>query len=197
MGMAFALKDRKALEDEQSDDTTDEKQQYRVGLLYLCKVESTDEQRYTYSESKWIVMRRTEVLLVHQQDGCSCYQTDDGRTKPRKDILHNLGILMGYQIAADENHDDEWKPHDGKRSQDRTQPRCPDGIALMQTGGITHVGGAVDADRTRSRLADSHNIRKLSIGEPVVLHHRLVVDERKHRISTTKIKCTNLGKYAK
>ena len=65
---------------------------------------------------------------------------------------------MGYQIAADENHDDEWKPHDGKRSQDGTQPGCPDGIALMQTGGITHVGGAVDADRTRSRLADSHNI---------------------------------------
>ena len=56
MGMAFALKDRKALEDEQSDDATDEKQQYRIGLLYLCKVESTYEQRYTFSESKWVVV---------------------------------------------------------------------------------------------------------------------------------------------
>ena len=40
-------------------------------------------------------------------------------------------------------------------------------------------------------------IRKLGIGEPMVLYYGFVVDERKHRISSTKIKCTNLGKYDK
>ncbi len=84
-------------------------------------------------------------------------------------------------------------------SEAKTEPRpgCPGRITVVKAGGITYVGGTVDADRSRCRLADSHNIRKLGIGKPMVLHYRLVVDERKHRISTTKIKCTNLGKYQK
>ena len=104
---------------------------------------------------------------------------------------------MSHQITADENHDDEWQPHDGEGCQEGTQPGCPGRITGMKTGGIAHVCGAVDADRTWSRLADSYDIRKLGIGEPMVLYYGFVVDERQHRISTTKIKCTNLGKYDK
>ena len=98
---------------------------------------------------------------------------------------------------ADENHDDEWQPHDGKGCQEGAQPGCPDRITRMETGGVAYIGGAVDADRTRSRLADSHDIRKLGIGEPMVLYYSFVMDERQHRISSTKIKCTNFGKYDK
>ena len=32
---------------------------------------------------------------------------------------------------------------------------------VVKAGGITYVGGTVDADRSRCRLADSHNIRSV------------------------------------
>lgn len=165
------------LEDKQPDDSADEKQQNWIRFPHFRKVECTQEQCYAGSESKRIFCWRSEILLIHQEHSCCCNQSDDGRAKACEDILHDLGILMGYQIAADENHDDEWQPHDGKGCQEGARPGCPGRITGMKTSGITHISGAVDADRTRSRLADSHDIRKLGVGEPMVLYYCFVVDE--------------------
>ena len=138
------------LEDKQPDNSTDEKQQNRICFLGFGEIEGTQKECYAGSESKWIVGWRTEILFIHQKYGCSSYQSDDRRTESGKDILHDLGILMGHQITADENHDDEGQPHDGEGCQEGTRPGCPGRITCMKTGSIAHVGGTVDADRSRS-----------------------------------------------
>ena len=130
------------LEDKQPDDSTDEKQQYRVCLFGLGEIEGTQEQCYAGTESKWIFCWRSKILLIHQEHSCCSNQSDDGRAKTGEDVLHNLGILMGYQITADENHDDEWQPHDGEGCQEGTRPGCPGRITGMKTSGITHISGA-------------------------------------------------------
>ena len=102
------------LEDEQSDDAASEEQQDRVRLLGSCQEEGGKEEHHAYAKGEWIFGRRAEVLLVHQEYGCGCYQSDDGRTQTREDIFHQLGILVSDEVAADENHHDERQPHDAQ-----------------------------------------------------------------------------------
>ena len=102
---------------------------------------------------------------------------------------------MGDEVAADENHDDERQPHNGEGCQDGPQACCPRRVSCVQTRGVAHIGGAGDANRTWGGLADGHDVCKLGIGEPMVLHYRLVMNERKHRVASAEIECTNLGKY--
>ena len=43
-------------------------------------------------------------------------------------------------------------------------------------------------------VAYSHNVGKFGIAQPLVLHHNLVVNERKHGVTATKIECPYLRK---
>ena len=65
----------------------------------------------------------------------------------------------------------------------------------MEHGGVTHVRGAVDADRPRGRLADGDDVGELGVGEPMVLDYSLVVDKREHGIATSEVEGAYLREY--
>ena len=66
------------------------------------------------------------------------------------------------------------------------RPGCPGRITGMKTGGIAHVCGAVDADRARSRLADSHDIRKLPARQPMITVDHFSLNQGNHGIASPK-----------
>ena len=48
-----------------------------------------------------------------------------------------------------------------------------------------------------ARLTDGNDVRKLRVGEPRILHHRLVVYERQHGVAATEVERANLREYNK
>ena len=84
---------------------------------------------------------------------------------------------MCDEITADENHDDERQPDDREGCQDGAKACCPLRITSMEHRCVAYIGGTVDADRTRSRLTNRHDVGKLGIGQPVVLDYCLIVNE--------------------
>ncbi len=56
-------------------------------------------------------------------------------------------------------------------------------VARILDGGIAAVGGGVDADGTRRHLRDGDDIGKLCRRQPVVVLHRLVLNQRQHAVS--------------
>ena len=65
-------------------------------------------------------------------------------------------------------------------------------MAGIGNGSITAVGSGVDADGAWCHLRDSDDIGKLSRREPVVGLHRLVLNQRKHTITSAKAEEANL-----
>ena len=57
----------------------------------------------------------------------------------------------------------------------------------MNHSRVTSVGGTVDADRTWRRLADGYDIREFIDCHPMMLVHDFVLNERQHRIATSKV----------
>ena len=67
------------------------------------------------------------------------------------------------------------------------------GVAQVQDRGVADIGRRIYAYRPRSALAYGHDVRELGIGEPGVLLHRLVLNEREHGITPAEIEYAYLG----
>ena len=76
---------------------------------------------------------------------------------------------MFEEHAADINHKEEGEPEHGDGGEDGAEDRRPFRIAVVDGSHITRIGGAVDADRSGSGLADCHDIGELGVAEPMVL----------------------------
>ena len=61
-------------------------------------------------------------------------------------------------------------------------------IACIGHGGITAIGGTIDADRAGCHLTDGHDICKLTGGHPMPMMDYLALNEREHAIAATKAK---------
>ena len=58
-------------------------------------------------------------------------------------------------------------------------------VGRMKLTMIAHIGGTVDAYRTRRHLRDGHYVRELLQGEPVMVGHHLILDEGQHGVTAS------------
>jgi hypothetical protein len=56
--------------------------------------------------------------------------------------------------------------------------------ASVDDGGISDVGGGIDANRTRCHLRDGNDIRELTHRHPMVVRDDLTLNHRDHGIAT-------------
>ena len=189
--------EHKHLEHKQTQHTTTQHNKYRVGLAVACQEERCGKERNADTETYRLVFRRAEVVFGHKQQRCGCYQAHNGWAQTGEHALHRLRVAVGYEVSRYEYHDDERQPDDGERRQHRSYHRHPLGIALVEHRRIAYVCSGVDADRTRRRLTDGNDVRKLRVCEPRILHNRLVVYERQHGVAATEVERANLREYNK
>ena len=64
----------------------------------------------------------------------------------------------------------------------------------MNDGRIAYVGGTVYANWPWCHLADSHDVGKLSFGDPCLFDYNLLLDKREHGIATSKVEQSDIGK---
>lgn len=181
----------------QSRKSADYKQKNGVNLIQPHTHKSEAKNQHTRDEGKPAFRGSTEILARHQLNCGSRDKTDNNRAYGRKHVVYMLRIAVFYQKTADIKHYKEWQPQDRQRGKDRANHCHPLRIALIDCHGIACIGRTVDTNGPGCRLAYSHNIRKLSIGQPSVLLHNLVLQQRNHRISAAEVEYSNLGKHKK
>ena len=129
---------------------------------------------------------------LHEQERCGTNQTQDRQTQH----VHGSGeVDIVLKAAADDEiylANTEHNHQTGNDNRRRRQQTAPD----IARGGITDVGGTVDADRPWGDLANSQDVHKLLLCHPAILLY-LVLDERENRQSTAETEETNLEETEK
>ena len=115
-----------------------------------------------------------------EEQCCRGNQSDDRKAEHAERVLE---IRIGAEARAEEEiesadgeHDDKAREDDGEGGEQAT----PDAAR----GGITHVGGAVDTDRSGRYLTDSHYVHELRLRHPRIRLH-LVLNKRQDGQAST------------
>ena len=95
-------------------------------------------------------------------------------------------IPVFHEKLADEQHQNETRKHDCKGCNKASQNAPGWRITRVDEGRIADISGRVDADGSRSALADSHYVRELSHCHPMIMSHDLALNHRNHGISPAK-----------
>ena len=85
-----------------------------------------------------------EVLAVHQQQCCRGNEADDNGAQTTESGLNGRTVVMTPDPMTGEEHEQEWRKHDGECGDNRAPHTASDDVA--------DVGGAVDADGARGHL---------------------------------------------
>ena len=95
-------------------------------------------------------------------------------------------VLVFHKKLADDEHEHKTGQHHSHRGcQTAHQPPIPC-IPGISNGSITHIGGTIDANRTRSTLAYGHYVGKLAHGHPMVMSDHFGLYHRYHGIASAK-----------
>ena len=60
------------------------------------------------------------------------------------------------------------------------------GTASVDNGGVAHVSGGINSNRTGRHLRDSYDIRELAHRHPMVVRNNLTLDHRDHCVAASK-----------
>ena len=124
-----------------------------------------------------------EVLDIHEADGSSCQQADDGGSQDSEDASCNLVILVLDDYVRNPYHHNERQPnyrdcgeYAAEYSKEMGRPYSLD-ERIVNDSRIANVGGTVDADRTWCLLANGYDVSELSFGNPCLFDDNLLFDE--------------------
>ena len=133
-----------------------------------------------------------EVLAVAEHERGGSQEAHNHGAESGEDTLHQRGVHVLHEHAADEYHQDKRRQHQGECGDGRAKDtHCRVEPRVLQ-GSEPAVGGRVDADGARRHLRDGNHVGKLGRREPVVVDHRLGLDERQHAVATAKAEEANL-----
>ena len=133
-----------------------------------------------------------EVLFVHQQERGGSQQSHHRGPEGGEDALHSIGVHVFHEHLANENHQHQRGQHQSEGGRCRPQHGHGVAVAGIVNGGVAAVGGRVNADWAGGHLRDGHDVGELCRREPVVVHHRLGLYERKHAVAAAESEQTYL-----
>lgn len=100
-------------------------------------------------------------------------------------------VAILHQKLTDKQHQNEARQHHregGKEAAKDAPIRC---IASIDERRVADISGAIDADGSRSALADSHNVGELSHCHPMIMSHDLALNHGNHGITSAKTEETD------
>ena len=165
-----------------------------MNLEETCAYESRGKEYDAGNQLEWLGCV-TKVVGCEQQDGGGGNESYYGWAKSGEDGCDDCGLAVLEQHLADGKHEQEGQPQHAERCQYGTQHSHPLRVAFVDDSGVAGIGGAVDAYRSWSGLADGHDVGKFGRGKPVVLLNHLVVDERQHGVPSSEVEYAYLCEY--
>ena len=100
-------------------------------------------------------------------------------------------IPVFHQELTDEQHQDEARKHNCEGGKEASQDAPSRRVTRIDQSRVADIRGRVDADGSRSALADCHDVRELPHRHPMIMSHDLSLNHRKHRIPPTKTEKTD------
>ena len=164
----------------------------RIYVVSMLSYEGVGEKPETNPKLPRVTAWAAEVISSAEQQGGSSKQADYGRSESQEDVADDRVVLVLHQKAADDNHKNQAGENDRECRHARAEYASPCRESRIDYGHISDIGGRVYANRARCHLADGHNVRELSGGEPVVVMDDIALDHGQHGITAAKTEKANL-----
>lgn len=142
-----------------------------VQLFYICQHEQQrgENQRLII---KQVTQRAGSFERINIQKRNLCYRQAGGgdhcdrcRAKSEKHVADIFVVAEFFEYLRNNDDNYQRRKDQPQRSDDAAQDSATDTV-MQLAAGISHIGRAVNADRSGSRLGYGDHIGELCVGEP-------------------------------